>query len=434
MGETPSRFEGFVRQRRLLHRPGEWSYILPVCLAIAVLWGWGLGQSPITPMEMPFVQRAAGGIGAVLTGAEGGHSPGTVFLLAGGQWLGDGGIKGSRLIVALLNGLTLPLLYHIAKTLLGQSLPALLTLVIYGTTLGVTFWARLATPNGLVLALTLIYLTSVLGCRRDLRASLGLGLSLTALTVTDLRTALLLGASGLLFLRWDTPRLFRTVWFWLGLALGLLPAIAWMMATDPSFSVPMDDRIPMAGFLDPGWLWIAVSGPGLLFAVTGFQQGKDALHWSWGRFLICYGGGYSLLLMLAPWPTTSGLIMPLFAPLSLAAAVSLGEVCRGDPSWRYPRWWHQVFYLGAGLLTLLLIWGYGQGAIAVDVENQSMGLLLPLALLAMTTLMTAHLLRQEKPDFIPVLYWGLYVVLLLGMTTPVWGRFVQFIATSPLAF
>jgi len=426
-----------VAQRRLRERSWEWSRLLLVCGAIAVLWLWQLGQIPLTPGEALPVDQAQQWLERLsslgfnsFNDLEGlGKSPLTVALIALGQSLWGDSMASARLPITLMNILSLPLLYGLGKTLYGKSIPALLAVVVYGTALGVMYWARLATRNGLLLPLTLLLLTSLLFCRRDLRGSLALGLSLTAVGLTDLGTAVILAASGLIFLRWDTPRLLRTPVFWIGLGLGLLPAIAWWGNYDwhqgwlNGFFALIDGR------RTSGWIWIFFSFPGLIFAATGFQQAKYAQHWSWARFLLCQGGVYSLFVILAPW-SSGPLIMPLFAPLSLAAAVSLAEAYHPS-QWVYPAWWRQVFLISAGLLFLAAIAVYWQGERPWPDSLEQVWLLLLLALLAMTLMMTAILLNQQKPEFITVLFWGLFVCLIVALSTPLWSEFWYWIDQWP---
>ena len=58
MGNIPPKFERFIGQRRLRDQSWEWSRVLLVCLAIAVLLFWQLGQVPLTRGEERFVDQA----------------------------------------------------------------------------------------------------------------------------------------------------------------------------------------------------------------------------------------------------------------------------------------------------------------------------------------------------------------------------------------
>ncbi|MFM1842078.1 MAG: hypothetical protein RLZZ490_814 [Cyanobacteriota bacterium] len=421
-------------QRRLREQAWEWLQSLLIYGAIAILWLWQLGAGSLMPgEELPVDQgqqwlEPLWSTGFTLSEFLGtlGQSPLTVALIALGQSLGADSPWGTRLPITVLNILSLPLLYGIGKTLYGKRISALLAVVVYGTSLGVTYWARLATSNSLLLPLTLLYLTNLLFCRRDLRGSLALGVSLTALALTDLPTALMLGISGLIFLGWDTPRLLRTPLFGIGLGLGLLPAIAWWGYYDWQQGGLRDLFVLTNGAKNFGWLWIGGSFPGLIFALTGIQQARHAQHWSWGRFLICQGGIYSLLVILAPWPKGS-LIMPLFAPFALGAAVSLTEAYHST-HWVYPSWWRQGLLISGGGLMGGLTWVYWQ-AIALGNQTGQPWSLWLLGLLAMVMMMTATLLGQQKSEFIAVLFWGLFVCLVLAIHSPLWLVFLNW--TNP---
>jgi len=427
--------EKFMGQKVWRGRLGEWLPLALLVLPITWLFCWGLDQHPLRPGEEVNLVEAARfwletlqtqGLTPSVLLDNLGRSPLPIWLISFSQAIFGQSINGDRLLGALLNGLSLPLLYCLGKSLYGRSLPALLTVVVYGTSAGVAYWARVVSINSLLLPLIIIFLGSLLFCRRDLRGGLPLGLALAGLSLTDLPTAILLLATGLVFLHWDTPRLQSSPLFWLGLGLGLLPAIAWWSgygllphSTDPLTVIDTIGGSPWPGKLR-GWLWILLSSPGLIFAFHTFPQAQQALHWSWARFLICQGGGYTLLMVMAPWPSMY-MVMALFAPLALAAGFSLAEVFQGASDWIYPPWWRRFFLVLGGFLALAAVGIYGihSRSNSSSWTNQHLALtMLTLVLLVLTFTMTSILLDRQRKEFVKVLFWGLFVCLFLAIYTP----------------
>jgi hypothetical protein len=225
------------------------------------------------------------------------------------------------------------------------------------------------------------------------------------------------------FLHWDTPRLKYSLLFWLGLGLGLLPAIAWWGSyggfgqTAETITLIDNASLPLK---IRGWLWIIISAPGLIFALHTFPQAQQALHWSWARFLVCQTGIYGLLIILSPWPSNH-LVMPLFAPLALAAGFSLAEVYQGSSAYFYPPWWRRFFLILGGLLLLGAIAvynSYSRGNLGDWTAESAALTVLMLTLLGSTFCMTSLLLDRHRAEFINILFWGLFVCLFLAIYTP----------------
>ena len=412
----------------------EWSSLILVMVPIALLFCWGLDFHNLRRGEETNLVESAhywwtalqdSGFTPTSLFENLGRSPLPIWLISLSQLIFGPGLWGDRLLGALLNGASLPLLYWLGKELYGRSLPALLTVVVYGTAPTVVYWARVASINSFVLPLTIACLASALFCRRDLRGGLPLGLTLSALALTNLPTAILLFAAGLVFLHWDTPRLKSSSLFWFGLVLGLLPAIAWWVTHSllPQQEL-VNAMVVISGSPWPlnfrGWLWLLVSSPGLIFALQAFPQAQKALPWSWARFLLCQGGVYGMLVIISPWASTS-LVMPLLVVLALAAGLILAEIRQGASTLVYPPWWRRFFLTLAGLTALgaiAIYFSYGQGNLASWTAQEGVLTILVLILLALTLAMTSLLLDRQRPEFINVLFWGLFVCLFLVIYTP----------------
>jgi 4-amino-4-deoxy-L-arabinose transferase-like glycosyltransferase len=414
-----------------------WSSVVLVMLPIALLFCWGLDFHDLRRGEETNLVESAHywwttlqnyGFTPTSLFKNLGRSPLPIWLISFSQIIFGQGLWGDRLLGALLNGASLPLLYWLGKELYGRSLPALLTVVVYGTAPTVVYWARVASINSFVLPLTIACLASALFCRRDLRGGLPLGLTLSALALTNLPTAIVLSATTLLFLHWDTPRLKSSLLFWFGLVLGLLPAIAWWLgygilphSNDLFTGLDFISGSPWPTKLR-GWFWLLASAPGLIFALHTFPQAQQALSWSWARLLICQGGVYGMLVVISPWASTS-LVMPLLVVLSLAAGLTLAEIRQGASTSTlvYPPWWRRFFLTLAGLTALgaiAIYFSYGQGNSASWTAQDGVLTILVLVLLALTLAMTSLLLDRQRPEFINVLFWGLFVCLFLVIYTP----------------
>ncbi|NJN75803.1 MAG: phospholipid carrier-dependent glycosyltransferase, partial [Synechococcaceae cyanobacterium RL_1_2] len=134
----------------------------------------------------------------------------------------------ARIPGAFLTALSVPVLYGLARELFSLRLPALLTALTYLTMLPVVRHGRLAMLDGPVLCFGIMTLWAVLRCRRDLRWSLVVGLSIALVGLTKgIMMAGLWGAIAFAFLLWDTPRLLLSFYGLLGFILGSLPLWAW---------------------------------------------------------------------------------------------------------------------------------------------------------------------------------------------------------------
>ncbi|UAJ71660.1 glycosyltransferase family 39 protein [Synechocystis sp. PCC 7339] len=413
----------------------EWFGLVLVMLPIALLFCWGLDFHNLRRGEETNLVESARywwtalqnyGFTPISLFDNLGRSPLPIWLISLSQIIFGQGLWGDRLLGALLNGASLPLLYWLGKELYGRRCPALLTVVVYGTAPTVVYWVRVASINSFVFPLTIAYLASALFCRRDLRGALPLGLTLSALALTNLPTAILLLATGLLFLYWDTPRLKSSLLFWIGFILGLVPAIAWWLGY--GVLAHSNDLLTGLDFITGspwptklrGWFWLLASATGLIFALHTFPQAQQALHWSWARFLLCHGGVYGMLVILSPWYNTS-LVMPLLVVLALAAGLTLAEVRQESLTWVYPPWWRRFFLiLGgcAGLGAMAVYRAYSQGNLTNWTAQDGVLTILVLVLLALTLAMTSLLLDRQRPEFINVLFWGLFVCLFLIIYTP----------------
>ena len=133
----------------------------------------------------------------------------------------------SRLPNALLTASSVPLIYGVARELFAGRMMAVLTAVIYGTSLSVVIMGRSGTADAYLVMELLILLLCLLRSRRDIRWSLGIGFATLGLVLTGGLAGLVWPVLGMIFLASDTPRLLQNPYLWWGLGLGLLPFGLW---------------------------------------------------------------------------------------------------------------------------------------------------------------------------------------------------------------
>ncbi|NBD33913.1 MAG: phospholipid carrier-dependent glycosyltransferase [Cyanobacteria bacterium] len=332
----------------------------------------------------------------------------------------------ARLPSALLMAVSVPLVYGLGKELFLMRQPALFSALIYLTTLPLVRQGRLAMLDGAVVCFTILLMWSVLRSRRDLRWCLGIGISLSLIGLTKGIMALLLGGIAFGFLAWDTPRLFRSVYFWGGLIIGCLPVMSWYglqwlhyqdafvktAVVSQSFS-----RLWRAVDNNSGPPWYYLQRllhflPWLIFSLSGLRLAWKNQIWSWSKLVLLWSGVYFLVITLMstklPW-----YILPLYPALALAGGRMLTEIFRYPREVAYPRFW--------GLL-LLFLGGIGLGAsIYFGVSDEGTKELVVITLaVALTTGMSGALVLRRDQQFINILTWGMYVSLLLFVSSSHW--------------
>lgn len=343
----------------------------------------------------------------------------------------------ARLPSALLTATSVPLLYLIGREVFCHRLAALLAAIVYLTTLPVVRLGRLAMLDGAVLCFLLLLIWTVLRSRRDTRYALGIGLSLGLLCLTKgLMLAVLLGAIALIFLAWDTPRLLRVPYLWLGIGLGTLPVAGWYGAQflrygsafwqhnllDQSATRIWDSVENNAG---PPWYYlielVKYGVPWLIFLPAALRHTWQNHKLGWAKLVLVWSSLYfvaiSLMATKLPW-----YILPLYPALALAIGSYLADL--------WERGWHPgrrqyrpTLYSRGWMITLTLLSllafgaavyvGWFQTPRALDVAL--MGSFLGSALLAAAVLAAGH-----NPRFIAVLAWGMYLALVLLMLSPHW--------------
>ncbi|HAC62055.1 MAG TPA: phospholipid carrier-dependent glycosyltransferase, partial [Cyanothece sp. UBA12306] len=284
----------------------------------------------------------------------------------------------------------------------------------------------------------------LLRSRRDLRWSLGVGLSLSCLLLTHSVIGLVLGLIVLSFVAWDTPRLLTSGYFWLGIGLGLLPAISWYGEQYTNYGYPRLYSLFIQPFKEDQGIFgrlLGIQGlelvksslPWLIFTLYGCYLARKNLVWGWAKLILVWGGVYLIIFTLLPLPNI-GYLTPLYPPLALAGGIALADVYHSPVDRPYPKLWGMILF---GLSVGISLVGFSFWLnFPLDLSHLSHRFLLILTLgaIALTFLTTAILITQRDPQFIIILFWGMYVSLLLLVNSPYWnGIMVSNQYVQPLA-
>ena len=333
----------------------------------------------------------------------------------------------TRLPGALLGAVSVILVYKIGREIFVARLPALFSALVYLTCLPVVRLGRLAMLDGPLLCFELLAVWAILRSRRDLRWSLlaGIGFGLMALTKGIVSIQILIIV--LVFLFWDTPRLLSSAYLWVGLALGIAPGVAWYgcqwfrdheLKTTLNFLDLFVGQISLASseLQQPAQYYLLLGLqyilPWFMIIIAGLKLASKNLHWGWGKLLTVWTGVYVALGFLVLnqdyWS-----VLPLYPALALAAGKKL-DLIRNLPSYTaYPRNWTYSFALMAILAALAgLHWGI----------RDYIDFYLPFICgsLAITFAATAMVIAQQEQQFIPLLFWGLFVSIFLLVISPHW--------------
>lgn len=327
---------------------------------------------------------------------------------------------------AFLGAISVLLLYQIGREIFIARLPAMFSALVYLTCLPVVRYSRLATLNGPLLCFELLMIWAVLRSRRDLRWSLVVGISFSLIGLTRGISAVQVLLIVLLFLFWDTPRLLTSLYFWRGLVLGAIPSMVWYSAqwfqypqlfASKNFlnlflaqanSMGIEDFRPGAYLLQR----LQYVLPWLVVMFAGVQLIKQNFPWGWSKLLAVWLGGYFvlgfLILRQDYW-----LVLPLYPALALAAGKQLDRVHNLPSYVAYPKIWIYSFG-GMALLAILAACNWG-------IRNY-VDFYLPFICgsLAITFGATALVIAQQDKQFIPLLFWGLFVSIFLLVVSPHW--------------
>lgn len=333
----------------------------------------------------------------------------------------------TRLPSAILSALSVPLLYGIGREIFPSRQSAIFSSLIYLTLLPVVCNGRLAIADGTALCFVMLVMWCVSRSRRDLRWALGVGMGLGLVCLTK---GILLGtlvlAVALLFLGWDTPRLLTSVYWWIGLLVGIAPAVAWyagglVQYGEPFIAIGLVSQslqhlsTPVIARDRSVWHYLVELlkfSPWLIFFPYGLRLAWENRNWGWAKFVLIWGGIYcgAIAAMAAKLPSN---VLPIYPVVALVGGAQLAEIWNWPSRKSFPRLWI------VGLVFLAL------GAIAIGVylgitQANHRSLSVIFASIALTMIIAAILVARRDLQFILILFWGSYISLLLLMTSPYW--------------
>lgn len=428
--------------------PPDWGWWLLLGSAALLLFTLHLGDVPLRDWDEGTVAQVAreiwqAGPGSLtwlyptLWGEPYLNKPPLIHWLIALSYQGAGVSEGSaRLPGALLTALSVPLLYCLGRELWGRQTPAIFAAIVYLTFLPVVRHGRLAMLDGAILCFFILMVWFLLWSRRDLRACLGVGLSLGLIFLAKGVLGILLAAIALGFLAWDTPRLLTSLWFWLGLGVGCLPAGLWFAAqwlhygqtfVNTSLLNQSLDRVwtTVGNNSGPPWYYLLeilkYAWPWLLFLPAGLVLVWEQRALGWAKLLLVWSGGYLLAISLMstklPW-----YVMPLYPALALIIGVKLADL------WQHPNPWQSQPYTPIAYspawtagLALLALGGWGITGYYGRLATPPQWELLPTTIaVAFTMTIALWLLKRRDAQFSLVLAWGMYVAIGLLIVSGHW--------------
>ena len=335
-----------------------------------------------------------------------------------------------RLIGAIFASVSVPLLYAVAREIFVLWQPAVFSALIYLMLFPVVRWSRLATLDGIILFWSIVTVLCVLRSRRDFRWSLGVGLSLSGLFLTQGPIGCFLSVVLVIFLAWDTPRLLSSIYFWVGVFLGILPAITWYWMEWLVYGQPFLNDVFFHSF-QGGWhhffssliyyplAIVKYSWPWLIFAIYGLQLAWKSLNWGWAKLILVWGGVYGGMIFMLPLDTM-GYLLPFYPVFALASGLMLSEVHDWPDDLSYPQSWPMILLSLSGVIGIISLCIFLNFPFDFTSLSERFLLILTLMAIASTWAVTATLIIKRNPQFISVLLWGMYVSLLLVISSPYW--------------
>ncbi len=434
------------RSGNKIRRTDRWVerlWVLGLLLAALILFGINLGSVPLldwgeTTVTLVAREIEKAPVGSwswlypTLTGKPYFEEPPLLYaLIAGAYKIGGINQWTTRLPGAILCAISVPLLYGIGREIFPSRQSAIFSSLIYLTLSPVVCYGRLAIVDGTALCFVLLMMWCVLRSRRDLRWSLGVGIGLGLMCLTKgILLGVVVGAIALLFLGWDTPRLLTSVYWWLGLLLGVVPGVAWyaggLMQYGQTFittgifneSLQRLWASAAAHSHSPRYylLGILKFSPWLLFFPYGLRFAWENRNWGWAKLVVVWTAIYLLAISVIVTKLT-WYVLPVYPALALAGGALLAEVWNWPSRQSYPRFWS----IGLSLVALSAAVGSFYFGITSAAERS---LSMIFASVALTMTISAVLVARRDLQFILILFWGLYVSLLLFMTSPYWiGQF-----------
>lgn len=433
-------WDGSGKGTRKIERWVERFWVLGLLLAALLLFCISLGNVPLFAPQEGIAALVAREISSsplaswqwfypTIKGKLLLESPPLLYVLIAGAYKVAGINEWTtRLPGAIFSALSVPLLYKIGREIFPSRQSAIFSSLVYLTLLPIAIQCRLAVTDGLALSCVILLIGCVLRSRRDLRWSLGVGLALSLIALSKgLVLSSLAGAIAFLFVCWDTPRLLSSLYCWLGLFLGSVPGVAWYVVGILQYHWQL---VPINLFNQPLQpIWAAVTAnhrytlhyllsllklatPWLVFFPYGLRLAFENRNWGWAKLVLVWLS-ICTLAFVALFSHLSEYLLLIYPALALAIGALLNEIWQMPSRKSYPPAWKiGLSLLALGTITASLYLGL------FDSVNRSLSIIF--ASIAFTMAMAAILAARRDLQFILILFWGIYISLLLFMTSPYW--------------
>lgn len=331
----------------------------------------------------------------------------------------------TRLPGAVLAAVSVLMLYKIGREIFIARLPALFSAGIYLTFLPVVRLGRLATFEGGLLCLEILTIWAILRARRDLRWTLISGVFLGATALSSGIQSLQILAVILIFLGWDTPRLINSGYLWLGILLGIAPTIFWYAAQwyryHDAIAIaefgqllfePINNDLGADSLVSQLAMRLEYFIPWTVVVFSGLQSVRQNLHWGWSKLTMVWASVVLLTVLLLADGQYSHILF-ICPPLALAGGIKLNQVFNLASYVDYPRFWG--FSWGGMAILIAVAALYAKLHERVDFYSASIGVAL-----FMTLGTVSILIFRREVQFIPLVFWGLYVSLFIFISSPHW--------------
>ncbi|WP_034937844.1 glycosyltransferase family 39 protein [Gloeocapsa sp. PCC 73106] len=336
----------------------------------------------------------------------------------------------ARLPGALLTTLSVPLLYGLGREVFPARRPALYSALVYLTLLPVVRHGRLAMLDGAILCFQIFMFWAVLRSRRDLRWTLGVGFGFGLICLTKGMMGILLGVIALLFILWDTPRILTSIYLWIGILLGSFPILLWYSAqfqaygsafVEQNFLSQSFSRIysEKDGHKGAPWYYLLemfkYTWPYLPLFIAGLRLSWENRNWGWAKLILVWTLTYFLVVSVMatklPW-----YIIPIYPALALAVGVKLDQLYNLPDFSNYSLIWKILFSSITFIASFACIYF---AFFTSDPEQHFLAVIFLCVAITMSTV-TALIVRRQR-QFISVLFWGMYLSLLLFVSSSMWN-------------
>ncbi|PSB08359.1 phospholipid carrier-dependent glycosyltransferase [filamentous cyanobacterium CCP2] len=338
---------------------------------------------------------------------------------------------------AVLTAVSVPLLYAVGREVFYPRSSAIFSALVYLTLLPVVRQGRLAMLDGAILCFMLFMVWCVLRSRRDYRYSLGVGLGFGLICLTKgVMVGVLLAGIAVVFIAWDTPRLLKLPYLWIGLLFGSVPVVLWYVAQWQHYGSSflgtnlVDQSLQriwagVEGNAGPPWYYlleiIKYTAPWLLFLPLAGKHAWTNRNLSWAKLALVWGIAYlitiSLMTTKLPW-----YVLPLYPAFALIVGAQLTELWqRGHrvgirylPPIPYSLVW-------AGWFAILALAGWAGMIYFGWMESpRDPGLAIVLAAVGITMTLATTLVLSQDRQFVVILLWGTYLTFVLFVMSGHW--------------